>query len=84
MKISKSYQRLHGEDVITTPKTKVQSLEVGLGVGLALFVPIGQQLILPCDHVLGGDLADFPLAEVGQNLLLDDVLLCQPGIQCHF
>ena len=58
----------------------VQGLEVGLGVGLALFVPIGQQLILPCDHVLGGDLADLPLAEVGQNLLLDDVLLCQPGV----
>lgn len=61
-------------------KLVVQGFEVGSRVGLALLVPVGQQLVLPCDHVLGGDLANLPLAKVGQNFLLDDVLLGQPGV----
>ena len=55
-------------------KLVVQGFEIGSRIGLALLVPVGQQLVLPCDHVLGGDLANLPLAKVGQNFLLDDLV----------
>ncbi len=58
----------------------VYGFKIGLGVGLTPFVPAGQQFVLPRNHVFGGNFVDFPLTEVGQNLLLDDVLLGQPGV----
>ena len=58
----------------------VQGLEVDLGVGLALFVPIGQQLILPGDDVPGFDFAERLLAKGGEELRPDHVFLTQPGV----
>lgn len=53
----------------------VQRLEIGLRIGLALLIPISEQLVLPCNHIFGGDLVDFPLAEVREQLRFDDILL---------
>ena len=59
----------------------VQRLQVGLGERLALIIFHGAHLVLPVDHILGGDLCQLPLAEVGQDLLLNDALLGFPGVQ---
>ena len=59
----------------------VQRLEIGLRIGLALLIPISEQLVLPCNHIFGGDLVDFPLAEVREQLRFDDILL---GLPCAF
>ena len=47
---------------------------------LPYFVPIGKHLILPCDNLFCGNLTDFQLAEIRQNLRADDMLLCQPCV----
>ncbi len=58
----------------------VQRLEIRLGIGLVLLVPIRQLLILPGNHILGGDFADLPLPEIGENLGFQNVLLGDPAI----
>ena len=57
----------------------MQRFEVALGIGLVLFVTVGKQLVLPCNHILGGDLVDLALAKVRDDLGLDDMLLGLPG-----
>ena len=44
----------------------VQRLEIGLRIGLVLFVPISKQLVLPCNHIFCGDLIDFSFAEMSK------------------
>lgn len=62
-------------------KLIMQRLEIGLRIRLVVFVPVGKHLILPCNYIFCGDLADFPLAEIRQQLLLNDILL---GLPCTF
>lgn len=50
-------------------------------IRLVVFVPVGKHLILPCNYIFCGDLADFPLAEIRQQLLLNNILL---GLPCTF
>ena len=58
----------------------VDGFQIRLRIRLLLFIPKSQQLILPGDHVLCGNLADIPLPEIRQDLRLDDVLLREPGV----
>ena len=59
----------------------MQCFEVALGIGLVILVTVGKQLVLPCNHILCGDLVDLALAEVRNDLGLDDMLL---GLPCAF
>lgn len=58
----------------------MDTLEIGRRVGLLLFIPVGQQLILPGDDVPGFDFAEHLLAKGGEELRPDHVLLAQPCI----
>ena len=44
-------------------------------------VPHFPNLVLPAHNVLGSDLRQLPLGKVGQNLLFDDTLLGEPGVE---
>ena len=57
----------------------MQRFEIALRIGLVLFVTVGKQLVLPRNHILGGDLVDLALAEVRDDLGLDDMLLGLPS-----
>ena len=50
-----------------------------MGIGLVFLVTVGKQLVLPRNHILGGDLVNLALAEVRQDLGLDDMLLGLPS-----
>lgn len=41
----------------------VQRFEVGLRIGLALFIPVSKQLILPGNYILGSNFVDLALSE---------------------
>ena len=56
------------------------ALEIGRRVGLHLFIPVGQQLILPGDDVPGFDFAQHLFAKGGEELRPDHVFLAQPGV----
>ena len=49
-------------------------------VGLTVLVLVVHHLVLPSDNLLGGNVAHFQLAEVGQQLGTDDVVLGGPGV----
>lgn len=52
----------------------VERFKVALRVGIVLFVTVGKLLILPCDYILCGNLADFSLAEIRQDFRSDDIV----------
>ena len=58
----------------------MNTLEIGRRVGLLLFIPVGQQLILPGNDVPGFDFAEHLLAKGGEDLRPDHVFLTQPGV----
>ena len=58
----------------------VDGLEVYRGVRIAFLILIVQELVLPCDDLLGGDAAHLQLAEVWQQLGANDMLLSCPGV----
>lgn len=58
----------------------MDTLEIGRRVGLLLFIPVGQQLILPGDDVPGFDFAEHLLAKGGEELRPDHVFLAQLGV----
>ena len=58
----------------------VDGLEINRRIGFALLVLVVQHLVLPGDDLLGGDVAHFQPAEVGQQFSTDDVLLGSPGV----
>ena len=53
--------------------------QVGSRVRLFEFIPIGQQLILPGDDVLGFNFAHHHFPKGRDQPVFDDVFLCQPG-----
>ena len=57
----------------------LDGLEVNRRVGISVFVAIVDQLILLADNLLRSDAAHFQLAEVGQQLGTDNVILTLPG-----
>lgn len=58
----------------------MQRFQIGLRIRLFLLVTIGKNLVLTCDDLFCGNLADFQLAKKGQHLRADNMLLRQPGI----
>ena len=58
----------------------VDRFQVHRRVGLAVLVLVVQHLVLPGDNLLGSDVTHFKLAEVGQQLGADDVVLGGPGV----
>ena len=57
----------------------VQRFQVGLGIGLVLLITVGKQLVLPRNHILGGDLIDLAFAKIRDDFCFDDMLLGLPG-----
>lgn len=57
----------------------VDALQVVIGIRLLALIPEGQQLILPGDDILGVNLADDPLPEGWDQLLLNHVFLGLPS-----
>ena len=57
----------------------VQRFEVGLRIGLALFIPVSKQLILPGNYILGSNFVDLALSEIRKYFGPDDMLLGLPG-----
>ena len=57
----------------------MDALQVGIGIRLFALIPEGQQFILPGDDILGVNLADDPLPEGWDQLLLNHVFLGLPG-----
>ena len=64
----------HGAELV------VDGLEVGLGIGLSLFVAVADHHVLPLHDVPCGDVAELLVPEIGQELLLDEVLLREPCV----
>ena len=58
----------------------VNRLKVHRRIGLPLFILVVQHLILPGDDLLGGDVTHLQLAEVGEQLSADNMLLCGPSV----
>ncbi len=62
-------------------KLIVNRLKVGFGQRFAVTVPHFPDFVLPAHNVLGCDLRKLPLGKIGQDLLFDDALLGEPGIE---
>lgn len=62
----------------------VHILQIGAGVGLAVGVRQLPHFILPADDVSGCDVRELPLAQVGQDLGLDETFLVEPGVELQF
>lgn len=57
----------------------MKRFKIGWGIGLVLLVSIGKQLILPGNHILCDNLIDFSIAKVGDDFVLDNVVLRLPS-----
>ena len=62
-------------------KLIVDRFQIGLGQRFAVAVPHFPDLVLPAHNVLGRDLRQLPLGKIGQDLLFDDALLGEPGVE---
>ncbi len=59
----------------------VNRFQVSFRQGLSVTVPHLPDLVLPAHDVLGCDLRQLPLGKIGQDLLFDDALLGEPGVE---
>ena len=57
----------------------MKRFKIGWGIGLVLLVSIGKQLILPGNHILCDNFVDFSIAKVGNDFVLDNVVLRLPS-----
>ena len=58
----------------------VQRLQINGGVGLTVFIPMIDHLVLPGYYVLGRDITHLAPAEIRQDFRPEDMLLGVPGI----
>ena len=58
----------------------MDGFEIYRRVRLAFLVLIVQKLVLPCDDLLGSDIAHLELSKVRQQFGADDMLLGCPGV----
>ena len=57
----------------------VDALEIGLGVRLAVFIPVAGQGVLPLAHMSGLDLVQRDFLEEGRYLQVDQPFLAGNG-----
>ena len=58
----------------------VHLIQIGTGVGHALFIPVIQQFVLPCDNIPGFNICDRSLTEPGKDLCADHIFLRDPRV----
>ena len=58
----------------------VNCFQVGRGITLATFVGQVPDLVLPLNNIFCGNIAQRTLSEIGNDFLLNDAFLCQPGV----
>ena len=59
----------------------VNRFQVSFRQSLSVTVPHLPDLVLPAHDVLGRDFRQLPLGKIGQDLLFDNALLGEPGIE---
>ena len=58
----------------------MERFQIDRGIGLAVLVPVIEHFILPRYDLFGVNVAHLPLAEVGHQLLVEDMFFRAPGV----